>query len=349
MPKVSVIVPVYNTDKYLSHCLNSLLNQTLDDIEIIIVDDASTDNSYKIASTYADIFPNKIRLIRQVKNSGAASARNLALNYATGDYISFIDSDDYIDKTMLEKMYEACEKTSSPIARVNRKMVYKGLDVTFLGRKSDFDKFEVIIPGETDYLYKEMPGCTNKLFRRDIIANNRFPENIKWEDYPFAVPLLAKSPSIVTVPGPIYFYNMNADGTTIGDFTNFNPRIIDIFDCSDIVGTSCLTNTTPSSIKEQIEFIQMQNCMQRLRDILLSGINVKDKRELLTLVTALINKKYGSWQENNIYQKMDKSQLYKLRMKIIESLIEPYDTRTISEQQLRGKVKEKINDIQKQD
>ena len=349
MPKISVIVPVYNTEKYLIKCLNSLLKQTLKDIEIIIVDDASTDNSYTIASSYATLFPDKIKLIRQAKNTGVAKARNLGLHHATGDYISFIDSDDYIAENMLEELYNACEKTSSPISRVNRKMVYKDIDVGFLGRNTNFDSEEIIIPGETDYLYKEIPGCTNKLFRKDIIGNKEFPENLKWEDYPFTIPLLATSPSITTVPGPTYFYNMNTSGTTIGDFTSFNPRLLDIFDCSDIIGKECLTSETPIKIKEQIEFIQMQNCMQRLRDILLSDISLKDKRELLTLVSALINKKYGSWQENNIYQQSDKSTLYKLRMKIIENLIEPYDTRLTTEEELRGKVKEKINDIQKQD
>lgn len=349
MPKVSVIVPVYNTDKYLVKCINSLLKQTLKDIEIIIVDDASTDNSYTIASSFATLFPDKVKLIRQSKNTGVAKARNLGLQYATGDYISFIDSDDYIDENMLEEMYIACEKTSSPISRVNRKMIYKGIDVNFLGRNTTFDTQEVLIPGETDYLYKETPGCTNKLFRRDVIGNREFPENLKWEDYPFTIPLLANSSKIVTVPEPIYFYNMNTNGTTIGDLTNFNPRVLDIFDASDIIGKECLANKTPNEIKEQIEFIQMQNCMQRLRDIVLSNISLKDKRELLTLVSALINKKYGRWQENSIYQQTDKTTLYNLRMKLIESLIEPYDTRLTSEEQLRGKVKEKINDIQKQD
>lgn len=347
MPKVSVIVPMYNTEKFLRPCLDSILKQTLDDIEIIIVDDCSTDNSFKIASEYAKKHSN-IRLVRQAKNSGVAAARNMGLHYAKGKYISFIDSDDYIQDNMLEKMYNACEKTSSPVARVNRQLVYKGQNVAFLGRNCNYDSFEVVTPGKTDYLYKEVPACTNKLFLREFIQDRSFPTNLKWEDYPYTVPIIASSPSIAIVPDSTYFYNVNTGGTTVNDFRVFNPRVLDIFDCSDIIGDACITERTPESIKEQVEFIQIQNCLQRLRDILYSDLKLKDKKELMTLVSALINKKYGSWQTNPLYQESLKRYLYRIRMKLIEILITPYDTSEVSEQELRGKIKQKIDDIKKQ-
>ena len=348
MPKVSVIVPVYNTEKFLKECLESIINQTLDDIEIIIIDDCSTDNSYKIILEYVKKYQNKIRVIRQAKNSGVAAARNIGLNFATGKYISFVDSDDFIQEDMLEKMYNACEETASPVARVNRKMIYKGQNVSFLGRNNNYQTFELIKPGEKDYLYKEVPGCTNKLFLREFINGHSFPENLKWEDYPFTVPLIVNSPQIAIVPDTTYFYNINTGGTTVGDFKSFNPRILDIFDCSDIIGDTCITTRTPDTVKKQVEFIQMQNCLQRLRDILYSGIKYNDKKELMTLVSALIEKKYGDWRTNELYQESLKRFLYKLRMLIIENMIEEYDVSTITEEELRGKIKEKINDIEKE-
>ena len=103
--KVSVIVPVYNTEKYLEKCLNSLVQQTLDEIEIIVVDDGSPDNSQAIISKYAEQYPNKIISLKK-KNGGLGDARNFGLEYAAGEFIGFVDSDDWVDTKMYETMYK---------------------------------------------------------------------------------------------------------------------------------------------------------------------------------------------------------------------------------------------------
>ena len=100
MPKVSVIVPVYNVEKYITKCLTSLINQTLDDIEIIIVNDGSTDNSEQIVKQFKRSHNNIIYVTKE--NGGLSSARNFGLIYATGEYIAFLDSDDYVDNTEIE-------------------------------------------------------------------------------------------------------------------------------------------------------------------------------------------------------------------------------------------------------
>ena len=100
MTKISIIVPVYNAEKYIGRCLHSLINQTLKDIEIIVIDDGSKDNTNKILQKYKD----RIKIIKQ-KNSGVATARNKGLEIATGEYIYFVDSDDWIEKDTLEKLY----------------------------------------------------------------------------------------------------------------------------------------------------------------------------------------------------------------------------------------------------
>ena len=104
MPKVSVIVPIYNVEKYIEKCINSLLSQTLEDIQIILVNDGSKDNSGNIAKEYEK--NNKDRVIYVEKeNGGLSDARNYGLKYATGDFIAFLDSDDYIEKNAYEEMY----------------------------------------------------------------------------------------------------------------------------------------------------------------------------------------------------------------------------------------------------
>ena len=113
MPKVSIIIPVYNVEKYLHQCMDSIINQTLKDIEIICVDDGSTDNSLKILKEYAQK-DNRIIVLTQ-ENSGAGAARNLGMKHATGSYLSILDSDDYFDHTMLELLYKKAEKTKTDI------------------------------------------------------------------------------------------------------------------------------------------------------------------------------------------------------------------------------------------
>ena len=111
MPKVSVIIPVYNVEKYLHECLDSLLNQTLKDIEIIAVDDGSTDSSLKILKDYAKK-DKRLKVLTQ-ENKGAGAARNLGMKHATGSYLSILDSDDYFDHSMLELLYKKAEKTKA--------------------------------------------------------------------------------------------------------------------------------------------------------------------------------------------------------------------------------------------
>ena len=109
MPKVSVIVPIYNVEKYLEKCLDSLVNQTLEDIEIILVNDGSTDNSGQIAKKYANKYKDKIIYLEK-ENGGLSDARNYGLEYVKGDYISFVDSDDYISKNLYSELVKYMEK-----------------------------------------------------------------------------------------------------------------------------------------------------------------------------------------------------------------------------------------------
>lgn len=113
MPKVSIIVPVYNVEEYIERCVNSLINQTLTDIEIILVDDSSTDSSLEICKKIA-LEDNRIKVIHKA-NEGAGMARNSALEIATGKYIGFVDSDDYIEPDMFKSLYEIAEKYSSDL------------------------------------------------------------------------------------------------------------------------------------------------------------------------------------------------------------------------------------------
>ena len=121
-PKVSVIIPCYNVEKYIDRCLNSLIHQTLKNIEIICIDDKSTDFTLKKLLKYAKQDP-RIIVIPQKKNSGAAIARNIGIEHTRGRYIGFVDADDYVDKDFYEKLYITAIKNKAQIAKGNAKIL----------------------------------------------------------------------------------------------------------------------------------------------------------------------------------------------------------------------------------
>lgn len=350
MPKVSVIVPVYNTEKYLGRCLDSLLNQTLEDIEIILVDDHSTDNSLDIMQAYQEKEPRKIKIAQTKQNSGAGAARNVGLELADCNYIGFVDSDDYITPDYYEKLCAACDLTNSDISRTNRKIVLGNLDVSFLGRRTAYDEVTIIDPKKDyHYLIKEQPCVTNKVFKRELIGETRFPEDLKWEDYPFTIPLLLKANSIATVPGQNYFYNMHLSSTTVSDARKLSDRVLDIFTCADIIGENCLTEELDPKMIAQINYLQIQNCLGRLKEIVNANIPISEKRQLLTLISELIKTKYGPWQDHPSYQEEKLANpVHRLRMGLVEKALLPADDIPNDETTLKTLIKAKLQKCTKQ-
>ena len=150
--KVSVIIPVYNTEEYLAQCLNSLVRQTLDDIEILVVDDGSTDGSLKIAKEFEAANPSKIRVLAK-ENGGQASARNMALKHATGEYLGFVDSDDWVDTAMYQQMYDVAVREDADIVICDMEDHYP-THVVYHHSSQFESKFKVT------------PSACNKIFRR---------------------------------------------------------------------------------------------------------------------------------------------------------------------------------------
>ena len=173
MSKVSVIVPVYNVEKYIKKCLESLVNQTLRDIEIIVVNDGSQDKSKEIIAEYVRKYPNIVYVEKE--NGGLSDARNYGMKYAKGDYIAFVDSDDYVDTTMYEKMYNKA---------VEEKADYVECD--FYWEYPDKLKKDVGIrySNKKDMLVYARVVAWNKLIKREII-HNEFPKGLYYEGEEF--------------------------------------------------------------------------------------------------------------------------------------------------------------------
>ena len=227
--KISVIIAAHNTENYIKKCLDSVLNQTLKEIEIIIIDDASTDSTSNIIIEYESKYPNIIYK-RLEKSCGPGTARNKAISIATGKYISFIDSDDWIDLNYLQYMYERAESV--------------GADIVASGQIREFDYYKKhpiykcyynqeytlsgdiafrIMTNEYQYGIKFIPSALNKIYNRSFIIENSlfFAENIYFEDQPFSYTCTLAAKKILCVPNVLY-HHYKRPGSIVQSFTTKN-------------------------------------------------------------------------------------------------------------------------------
>ena len=216
--KLSIIVPVYNVEAFLPKCLDSLLAQTIGDFEIILVNDGSPDNSQQIIDRYVREHPDKIRSLT-VDNGGQGRARNFGLNIAQGDYIGFIDSDDWIAPDMYEKLCTVAESEAADIVICDMMAVYS--DGREELQKARFDERRPMSAAGS--------SC-NKLFRSSLIAEQRFPENRWYEDFAFSAKMLLKSNKTVYLNEALYFYRCGQLSTMHNNNSLRNLEIIDIME-----------------------------------------------------------------------------------------------------------------------
>ena len=206
--KISVVVPVYNVEKYLEQCLNSIINQTFKDIEIICINDGSKDNSLKIIEEFA-AKDKRIRVINK-ENEGISAARNQGMGLAQGEYISFIDSDDWIEENYLEALYTAAKKYDSDIAcsniirvtgkRHRKKIIYKKEEFTTESdKKNELTKVPI-----NSYVW-------NKIYKRESLLKSgvKFPVGRVYEDVIWCIKAIYYLNGVVTVPDAVYYYRKN--------------------------------------------------------------------------------------------------------------------------------------------
>ena len=211
--KVSVIVPIYNAEKYIKKCVESILNQSLKEIELILVNDGSTDASYSICQTYAEK-DKRIVLLDQV-NAGVSVARNNGLNVAKGKYIEFVDADDYIESDTIEILYKRAVKSNSDTVIFGIKNVYSDNE-SFTDVKDEDYTLTEFLKHYGEYISNAIIGATwNKLYRRELIEGVRFIEGKRYnEDLFFNLDALKKCKIISLHQGVHYNYIHNADSVT---------------------------------------------------------------------------------------------------------------------------------------
>lgn len=206
---VSIIIPIYNVEKYLEQCIKSLINQTYRNLEIILINDGSIDESANICEKYKEQ-DNRIVFINK-NNDGAASAKNEGLKVAKGDYITFVDSDDFIELDMIEYMVNTIKKYNSDIVQCNFTNLYKNTekfkqDKIIEQKITSKDFLELFLTKWDSSLF------WNKLFKREVIENIFFTEGRCIDDEFFTYKCVINSKSIVTSNKIVYNYRMRKSG-----------------------------------------------------------------------------------------------------------------------------------------
>ena len=281
--KVSIIVPVYNVEKYLEKCLDSLVNQSFKNIEIIIVNDGSTDNSEKIINKYCQKYHN-IKYLKK-KNGGLSSARNYGLKFAKGEYILFVDSDDYIDNNMVELMYNAIIKDDNDIVVCEFNYDYGNKKVrsnSNLDYTSDLKKKYLLTP----------PMACIRLYKRNIFNNIKFKEGIYYEDLEINPKMVLYTKKISFINKALYNYVIHDN--SIMRSKNFNNKLHDIYSVLDS-NYNILYNDYPN----EIEYMYI---IHLLRTASLRFLEYKDGEKELDKIVSIMKDKFPNWNQNDYFK-----------------------------------------------
>ncbi|WP_318505185.1 glycosyltransferase family 2 protein [Bacillus sp. T3] len=209
-PKISIIVPVYNVEKYIHKCVDSILNQTFQDFELILVDDGSPDNCGFICDDFAQK-DKRVKVVHK-QNGGLSTARNAGMDIAEGEYIGFVDSDDWIEPDMYELLFNLCVENDCEIANCSsiiyftNKTVVNGSHPLIIQNRHEAMK--AMLEGK---LYDEV--VWTKLIKRNLLTDIRFPEGIVYEDTAFTYKVIHKCKKVCSIGSPKYHYIKRDEGT----------------------------------------------------------------------------------------------------------------------------------------
>lgn len=209
MPIISIIVPIYNVEKYLKKCIDSILNHSFSDFELILVDDGSPDNCGEICDEYAKK-DNRIKVIHK-KNGGLSDARNAGIEIAEGKYLAFIDSDDYIEDDMFEVLYKNIVEYNADMSVCGYYTCYKNTNI----RNTEDNELKVMnVEDAIGHVHKISPGAWNKLYKKEVFNNIRYPIGRLNEDVFILMDLLNNCSTIVFDPQPKYYYIQRQNSIT---------------------------------------------------------------------------------------------------------------------------------------
>ncbi len=293
MVKVSVIVPIYNQEKYLASCLTSLMRQRLDDMEFILIDDASSDQSYSIMKKYA-ARDKRMHIYHLEHNQGVGAVRNMGFTLARGEYIGFVDSDDYIGPTMYQYMVAAAEEMQADLVETGLKFV---LDDQFLDQDLDYAVSKTgyfLSSPSKQWLLDLSPSVCNKLFKRSLLVLEKFAEDVLWEDLLFTVKVGVKANGVLFMNNPDYFYRRRVfEGRSSLNYHK-NNQIFSIFKITDQFFSF---DDLSASYQKTLEMISVTAIFTRIEEMSYWEISDQTKQEILERFFSMIFVRYGSLED----------------------------------------------------
>lgn len=312
MPKVSVVVPIYNVEKYIKKCMDSLVNQTLQEIQIIFVNDGSTDESGNIAKEYASKYPNKIIYLEK-ENGGLSDARNFGMRYAEGEYIAFLDSDDYVENTMYEEMYNKALQENSDYVECD--FLWEYPDKTKKDKRNSYNN-------KKEMLTNVRVVAWNKLIKREILEKNNisFPKGLRYEDIEFTYKLIPYLNKVSYVDKEFVHYVQR--NNSIANVQN--ERTAEIFTIFDNIIKYYQEKNFYEEYKEELEYsysrILLCSSLKRI-------CKIKDSKTRKKLIEETFEKLYQQfplWKENKILNNRSIKNMY---MKSINKFTYPIYTK----------------------
>lgn len=304
--KVSVIVPVYNVEKFIDKCLNSIVNQTLKEIEIIVVNDGSPDNSQKIIDKYVKKYPEKVQSFIK-ENGGQGSARNLGIEKAKGEYISFVDSDDFVEKDMYKKLYNKAKENNYDI------VVCGNYNVSEDYQNKNIDAFINNYNTDLENIFFGKMAVWNKIYKRDILIKNKleFKEKVWYEDLAFTLKAIMNSNTFAFIDEPLYDYLIREGSTMNNSNVQRNLEILDAF--NDIL--SYIQHNKKEEYFNKIEFLAIDHIyISAIVRVLKADSDKNIKKETIEKLINYMNKNFPNYKSNKYINTLSKNRkiIYKL-------------------------------------
>ena len=297
---ISIVVPIYNVEQYLRECLDSLAAQKLETIEVLMINDGTKDNSWKIAREYAEKWPDKFKYFVK-ENGGLSDARNYALPYVRGKYVAFVDSDDYVEENMFSELWKIASKSYPDIVECELDKIYT-------------DHSEIIhLPKEyqsiSDYMLNARVCAWNKIYRMEWLRKIGvvFPKGLLYEDVCFfckIVPYLTQLP--VTVHLPLYHYRQR-EGSIL---SSSNKRILEIHKIFADVFAFYNEKNLGTEFEEiaECKYIKTVFCSFLMRMLKMKDTTVR--KEVIQNSWEIINRVRPNWKKNKYLKKMTPRNIY---------------------------------------
>ncbi len=313
MIKLSVIIPCYNVEEYLSKCIDSVIDNKLDDIEIVLVNDGSKDNTLKIIKEYKKKYKDIIKVVDQ-KNQGLSMARNAGIEVSSGEYITFLDSDDYVDIKMYSSMLDKAKEGNFDIVVCGVKMLYPDHEINVsTGVNNDCTNKEEV----KDVMYNFYPAACNKLYKREIIDDLRFKKGVWFEDVEFMYRLLPYVKSIGVV-NEYYYYYLQREGSIT---YVYNSKLYDFMYNLDGVIEYYKENDLYNDYKEEIEYTYVRYLFATFIKRLAKMNDKKEFNKGVDTVIKAVNDKFPDYRKNKYLSYSKKGIYLKYFNKFIANIV----------------------------